>query len=389
MAVNDNSGFSRRLRLGLVGGGRGLIGRVHANGARLSDRWDLVAGALSSNPDSAADLAAEWFLDPDRSYPDYNQMAQKESARADGIDAVAIVTPNALHAPVAKAFMAQGIHVISEKPLTAHLEEIDDLIQMQSETGLIYGVTYPYSAHAMVRQARAMVAAGMLGDIRQVHVEYFQDWAIDVTDAGGDVPWRFNQDMNGPSLTLADIGTHAEHMARFVSGLEVEAIRADLHVTGAAKSMEDTAFVHMRLTGGVPGTLMISQAMAGTQCGLRIRVAGTKASLDWNAEAPEVLHFLQVGRPAQTLTRGHGSGILPQAERLVRMPRGHPEALTDAWANLYLEFAEAILAMRGTRAPSVDPMCPPMLRDGVSGMYFVDAALRSHQTQGWVELSRT
>lgn len=376
----------RRLRLGMVGGGRGLIGQVHANGARLSGRWDLVAGALTSHPDQAEELARDWLIEPARSYGDFREMARAEAARPDGIDAVAIVTPNALHAPVALAFMEQGIHVICEKPLTARLEEAHALAAARDASGVVFGVTYPYASHAMVRQARAMVARGDLGEIRQVHVEYLQDWAMEITDAGPGAPWRLDPARNGPSFTVADIGTHAEHMARFVTGREIEALQAEFHVAGAPKSMEDTAFLRLRLEGGVPGTLMVSQVFAGAQCGLRIRVAGTKASLDWNAEEPEVLQFRPVGAPAQTLSRGHGAGIHPEAERLVRMPRGHPEALTDAWANLYLEIGVAIdMTRRGLPVPA-GLLAYPTLDDGLNGMAFIEAAVRSAQTGAWVPL---
>lgn len=377
----------RRLRLGMVGGGQGaLIGEVHANGARLSNRWEIVAGALSSNPERARASGHDWLLDPARTYSDYHEMARAEAARADGIDAVAIVTPNHLHASVALAFMKQGIDVISDKPVTATLDEVEVLIEAQQEAGVIFGVSYAYASHAMVRQAREMIRAGDLGQLRQVHVEYFQDWALGVTDQGPDVAWRLDTAKSGPSFTVGDVGTHAEHLARFVTGLEIEALRAEFHVTGAAKALEDTAFMMLRMTGGVPGTLMVSQAMAGAHCGLRIRVAGTQASIEWQQENPEFLHFRPVAHPEQILSRGHGAGIYPSVERLVRMPRGHPEALSDAWANLYLELAIAINARRTGQTLADGMVAFPTLADGARGMRFVDAAIRSDETKNWVEL---
>ena len=376
---------SRRLRLGFVGGGQGaLIGEVHANGARLSNRWDIVAGALSSNPERAKASGKAWLLADDRVYSDYREMAQAEAAREDGIEAVSIVTPNHLHAPIAKAFIDVGIDIISDKPLTTSLEEALNLAKLQNESGVIFGVTYAYSAHVMVRQAQAMVRCGDLGDIRQIHVEYFQDWAMDITDQGDNAPWRLNVAQNGPSFTVGDIGTHAEHLARFVSGLRIDAVRADFHVTGKPKHLEDTAFMQLRFEGGVPGTLMVSQTMAGSQCGLRLRVCGTKASLEWHQEQPEFLHLRAIGAPEQIISRGHGAGMSPATERLLRMPRGHPEALTDAWANLYLEFAVAIQTRReGTDLPK-DFLAYPTIADGVDGMRFVEAAIKSNQTEAWV-----
>lgn len=376
---------SRRLRLGFVGGGQGaLIGQVHANGARLSNRWDIVAGALSSNPQRAKASGKAWLLADDRVYSDYLEMARAEAAREDGIEAVSIVTPNHLHAPIAKAFMDVGIDVISDKPLTTTLEEALSLAKAQDDSGVVFGVTYAYSAHVMVRQAQAMVRGGDLGDIRQIHVEYFQDWAMDITDQGDDAPWRLNVAQNGPSFTVGDIGTHAEHLARFVSGLRIEALRADFHVTGQPKALEDTAFMQLRFEGGVPGTLMVSQTMAGSQCGLRLRVCGTKASLEWHQEQPEFLHLRAIGAPEQIISRGHGAGMSPATERLLRMPRGHPEALTDAWANLYLEFAVAIQARREGRELPTDFLAYPTIADGVDGMRFVEAAIKSNLTDAWV-----
>jgi predicted dehydrogenase len=376
---------SRRLRLGFVGGGQGaLIGQVHANGARLSNRWDIVAGALSSNSERAKASGKAWLLADDRVYSDYREMARAEAGREDGIEAVSIVTPNHLHAPIAKAFMDVGIDVISDKPLTTTFEEALSLAKAQDDSGVVFGVTYAYSAHVMVRQAQAMVRGGDLGDIRQIHVEYFQDWAMDITDQGDDAPWRLNVAQNGPSFTVGDIGTHAEHLARFVSGLRIEAVRADFHVTGQPKALEDTAFMQLRFEGGVPGTLMVSQTMAGSQCGLRLRVCGTKASLEWHQEQPEFLHLRAIGAPEQIISRGHGAGMSPATERLLRMPRGHPEALTDAWANLYLEFAVAIQARREGRELPTDFLAYPTIADGVDGMRFVEAAIKSNLTDAWV-----
>jgi predicted dehydrogenase len=376
----------RRLRLGFVGGGAGLIGKVHANGARLSNRWEVVAGALSSDPAKAAALGRDWLLPEGRSYADFREMARAEAARPDGIDAVAIVTPNHLHAPVARAFMEAGIDIVSDKPLTATLEEAEALAEAQRASGVIYGVTYAYASHVMVRQARAMVQAGALGALRQVHVEYFQDWAIDIAADGDDGPWRLDAGKSGPSFTVGDIGTHAEHLVRFVTGRGIAALRADFHVTGAPKPLEDTAFMQIRLKGDVPGTLMVSQAMAGAQCGLRLRVSGSRATLEWNQEQPEFLRLRPVGKPEQVISRGHGSGMAAETERLVRMPRGHPEALTDAWANLYLELAVAIAARRAGQALPEGMVAFPTIEDGLLGMRFVDAAVRSNRGGAWVEI---
>ena len=374
----------RRLRLGMVGGGRGaFIGEVHANGARLSNRFDIVAGALSSDPERARASAAEWMIAPDRAYTDYRDMAVAEARRSDGIEAVAITTPNSSHHGVAAAFMAEGIDVICDKPLTSALPDALDLVRRQKETGLVFAVTYVYSAHAMVRQMREMVSAGAVGRIRQIHVEYFQEWALKrpATVSPG-AAWRMDPARSGPAFTTGDIGTHAHHLAAFVTGLELEKVRADFHVAGYDKPLEDTAFVHLRFAGGVPGTMMVSQAAAGTHCGLRLRVFGEEGLLDWNAESPEFLTYARVAEPIQILSRGHGAGIGRNATRLVRMPRGHPEALTDAWANIYAEFAVAVAARRAGETLPVGLLEFPDVLDGARGVKFVAAAVASAKAGG-------
>jgi predicted dehydrogenase len=379
---------SRRLRLGFVGGGRGaFIGEVHANGARLSNRWDMVAGALSSDPQVARDSGRDWLLPEDRIYADYREMAAAEGGRADGIDAVVISTPNHTHHAIAKAFMDRGIDVISDKPLTTTLADALDLVGMQRRTGLVFGVTYSYASHAMVRQAREMIANGDIGAVRQVHVEYFQEWALPPampTQKGAS--WRLDKAKVGSSFTTADIGTHAHHLATFTTGLEMTALRAEFHVSGASKPLEDTAFMHVRFEGGVPGTLMVTQAAAGTHCGLRLRVYGEKAGLEWDQENPEYLRFAEFGRPAQTITRGLGGGMGIEASRFVRMPRGHPEALTDAWGNLYTELAIAIEARRLGKSLPEGLLRYPTVLDGARGVKFIEASVASHAAGGaWTD----
>lgn len=377
---------TRQLRLGFVGGGEGaLIGEVHANGARLSNRWKIVAGALSSNPERAARSGKAWMLDPDRNYSDYREMAAREGARPDGIDAVVIATPNHIHHAVAAAFMDEGIDIISDKPLTTTLSDALDLVRRQQESGLVFGVAYAYASHVMVRQAREMIRAGMLGDIRQIHVEYFQEWAIDLTDEAGTRPWRLDPAKVGNAFTVGDIGTHAAHLASFATGRDIEEVRALFAVSGKPKSLEDTAFMHLRFSGGVPGTLMVSQAAAGTQCGLRLRIFGTLAGLEWDQENPEFLRFTPLDSPTQIIGRGYGAGMLPSAARFVRMPRGHPEALTDAWANLYTEMAVAIDARRAGIPLPDDLLAYPTVVDGAKGVKFVEAAVASNRSGAWTD----
>jgi len=378
----------RRLRLGIVGGGQGsFIGKVHARGARLSNRWDVMAGALSSRPQVARESGRAWLLADDRIYTDYRVMAEQEAARPDGIDAVAITTPNNSHHAIAVAFMEKGIDVISDKPLTTTLADALDLVRRQKETGLVFGVTYSYAASAMVRQARQMVREGALGALRQVHVEYFQEWALTPPqDAGAGAQWRVDPSIVGPTFTTGDIGTHCHHLGAFVCGRPVTSVRAEFHTLGPPKPLEDTAFMHVRYDGDIPGTIMISQVAAGTHCGLRLRVFGEKASLEWNQEEPELLHYRRFGEPARVLTRGDGAGIGMHAARFVHMPRGHPEALSDAWGNLYEEFAIAVEARRLGRTLPEGLLEYPTVLDGALGVKFIEATVESSQTGGrWTD----
>ncbi|WP_205624049.1 Gfo/Idh/MocA family protein [Marinobacterium rhizophilum] len=379
---------SRKLRLGVVGGGAGaFIGKIHARGARLSNRWDIVAGALSSRAEVALASGREWGLAEDRSYTDWREMARAEAAREDGIDAVAITVPNHLHHSVAMAFMDAGIDIISDKPLVNTLDDARSLIAKQRETGLVFGVTYSFAAHAMVRQARQMVREGMIGRLTQIHVEYFQEMALLPTaSAWSGTPWRQNPYMVGGAATTADIGTHAHHLAEFISGLEMTELRAEFHRFGAEQPLEDTAFINCRFDGGVAGSMLISQAVAGAQCGLRIRVSGETGTLEWNQEDPEYLHHRPVNAAHIRISRGHGAGMLADAERFVHMPRGHAEALSDAWGNLYEEFAIAIEARRDGQSLPEGLLAYPGLREGAAGVAFIQAAIASNAKDGvWID----
>jgi predicted dehydrogenase len=380
---------TRRLRLGFVGGGRGaFIGEVHAMGARLSNRWEVVAGALSSDPEVARQSGADWLLPSDRIYTDYREMAAAEQSRPDGIDAVAITTPNNSHHAIASAFIERGIDVICDKPLCNTLEQARDLVDQQKRSGLVFAVTYAYASHPMVRQIREMVRTGRVGRIRQIHVEYFQEWALrPPAQFSKGAEWRLDPNKVGSTFTTGDIGTHAHHLACFASGLEMTELRAEFHVTGTPKPLEDTAFMQLRFEGGVPGTLMVSQAAAGTHCGLRLRIFGELAGVAWNQETPEYVQFTPVQAPAQTITRGEGADVGQAAGRLIRMPRGHPEALTDAWANIYTEFAVAVDARRGGHTLPAGLIEMPTVLDGLRGVQFVQAAVESNGSGGaWTRI---
>ncbi len=381
--------LDRRLRLGFVGGGRGgLVGHWHASGARLSNHWQIVAGALSSDPERAAASARDWMISEDRAYADYRQMAATEASRADGIDAVTICTPNWSHFEIAGAFLDAGIPVILDKPMTTRIEDADALVAAVDRIGLPFFVTYPFAHHAMVRQARHMIADGAIGTLRHVHIEYLQEWAApppDPTVRGQ--AWRQDPQKAGRSSAIGDIGTHAYHMLHYVAGRDIERLRAEFHVCGAPKDLEDTAHISIRMEGDVPGLLWVSQAAPGQHCGLRFRIWGDEGGLSWDQEHPESLKYAPLGEPEQHLLRGHGSGIKPAVERLVHLPRGHPEALADAWANLYAEMGLAIAAAQSGRELPSGLVELPDVRDGARGVRFVHACADSHEAGSeWVDL---
>lgn len=390
--MTDLSSFppaKRRLRLGMVGGGRGsLIGPIHAMGARLDNRYEIVAGCMSSKPDVAKASAADWFIADDRAYTRYEEMAAAEAARPDGIDVVAITTPNATHHAIATAFLKAGIDVICDKPLTTTLDDALDLVRTVRESGLVFGVTHAFAAYPMVRHAKEMIAGGEIGRLRLIQVEYVQDWKTE--DLSGrpnkQYGWRHDPAVAGPTACTADIGTHAHHLATFVTGTTMTKLRAEMLTAGPPNPMDDTIQMMVRYDETIPGMLWCTQVAPGNGCGLRLRVFGDKAGLEWDQENPEFLQYSRFGAPVQTISRGHGAGVGPAGLRFTRTPRAHPEAMIEAWANLYTELAVAIEARRDGRA--VDPALLnfPTVEDGARGMKFIDATMASHAADGaWVD----
>ena len=378
---------SPRIRLGMVGGGQGaFIGAVHRIAARLDDQYELVAGCFSSTPEKSAASAAE--LGVPRSYDDYTQMAIREARRKDGIEAVAIVTPNHMHAPVAREFLKRGIHVICDKPLTATLPEAKRLVKAAEGADALFVLTHNYTGYPMIRQARAMIAAGDLGEIRLVQVEYAQDWLAEPLEASGNkqAAWRTDPAKTGAGGAIGDIGTHAFNLAGFVTGLELESLAADLQSFVPGRLVDDNAHVMLRYKGGARGMLWCSQVASGLENGLRLRVFGTKAGIEWSQEDPNYLWVTPLGQPRYRLSRG-GAGTGADAARVTRVPAGHPEGYLEGFANIYAEAARAILARREGRAP--DPAVTyPGLREGLEGVAFVDACVRSSKRDGaWVSLA--
>lgn len=390
MAISGSreTGAGRRIRLGMVGGGQGaFIGAVHRIAARIDDRYELVAGALSSDPDRAQASARELGIADDRSYATYDEMAKAEAARADGIEAVSIVTPNHMHAPVAKTFLNAGIHVICDKPMTTTVSEAEDLVDLVGKSGKLFVLTHNYTGYPMVRQARAMVRDGTLGEIRLVQAEYPQDWLTEkVEDTGSkQAEWRTDPERSGAGGAIGDIGTHAYNLACFVSGLKLKALCAELTTFVEGRRLDDDVQILMRFEGGAKGMLWASQVAPGNENGLKLRVYGTRGGLEWTQADPNYLWMTPFGEPKQLITRG-GAGSIEAAGRLTRVPPGHPEGYLEGFANIYREAADAIVAAR-TGNPPPGAVVYPTVEDGLDGMRFIAAAVASSKAGGaWTEI---
>jgi predicted dehydrogenase len=380
--------FPPRVRLGMVGGGEGaFIGAVHRIAARLDDHYALVAGALSSTADKSLRSGAAIGLE--RSYPDYETMAREEAARPDGIEAVAIVTPNDQHAPAAEAFLKAGIHVICDKPVTTTLKDAKRLKALAQKHGRIFAVTHNYTGYPMVRHARRLVADGALGTLRVVQVEYAQEWLTERLESTGQkqAGWRSDPKRSGAGGCIGDIGTHAYNLADFITGLTVESLSAEVSSFVKGRVLDDNVQVQLRYAGGARGSLWASQVAPGNENGLRIRVYGSKGGLEWLQEHPNQLRFSPFGQPTQIISRGTPAAS-PDAARVSRVPSGHPEGYLEGFANLYAEIAAAIRVARPGKKQRLDKAVTfPTIDDGIKGMVFIETALKSSAKDGrWTKL---
>ncbi|MCL6706502.1 Gfo/Idh/MocA family oxidoreductase [Pseudomonas sp. R2.Fl] len=384
----DERTGSRRIRLGMVGGGQGaFIGGVHRMAARLDDHFELVAGALSSTAEKSRASGKDLGLDPERCYGSFEEMAEKEAARPDGIEAVSIVTPNHVHYPAAKAFLERGIHVICDKPLTSNLDDAKKLKAVADKAKALFVLTHNYTGYPMVRQAREMVASGELGELRVVQVEYAQDWLTEAIERTGakQAVWRTDPNQTGAGGATGDIGTHAYNLASFVSGLTLKSLAADLDSFVEGRRVDDNGHVLLRFDGGAKGMLWCSQVAPGNENALKLRVYGTKGGLEWQQENPNYLWFTPFGEQRRLVTR-NGAGAGAAAGRVSRIPGGHPEGYLEAFATIYSEAAQAIRAY--SSGAKVDPAVTyPTIDDGVKGVAFVEACVASSRKNGaWVDL---
>ncbi|HZR66650.1 MAG TPA: Gfo/Idh/MocA family oxidoreductase [Terriglobales bacterium] len=381
--------LNRRLRLGMVGGGPGaFIGAVHRIAARLDDRYELVAAALSSDPEKSISGAQE--LNIPRAYRSFQEMAAAESKREDGIEAVSIVTPNNVHYAPAKAFLEAGIHVICDKPITTTVEDALDLAKIVKKTGLVFGLTHNYTGHPMIRQAREMVQSGELGPIRLVQVEYVQDWLTNPLENTGhkQAEWRTDPARSGPAGSLGDIGTHAFNLACFVTGLALDQVAADVSTFVPGRRLDDNVHVMLRFEKGAKGGLWATQVAPGNENNLHLRVYGEKAGVDWRQEDPNALIFTPFGQTRRILMRG-SAGTGRAAAHATRVPSGHPEGYLEAFAQLYADLAEQISAKIEKRAPNPNSLLVPDVQAGVDEMRFMNAVLESSRKGSvWTKVAR-
>jgi predicted dehydrogenase len=379
--------LKRPIRWGMVGGGiGGFIGESHRMAARLDGKFQLIAGALSSDPERARQSAAQCFIAPERAYTDYREMAKAEAARPDGIEAVTIATPNASHHAIASTFLDHGIAVICDKPLATSIQDGHDLVARAAKAQRLLGVTYNYSGYPTIRHARSLVAEGGIGTVRLVQVEFALGWlAAPLEQEGVKQAWRTDPQSAGPSGVVADIGTHAYHLLRFVTGLEVETLAADLATMVPDRKLEDNASILLRFKGGARGTLWASMVAAGESVGFRLRVYGETGHIAWDEAFPDQLHLRMLDGTDQTLHRG--GKLSPGAKRGTRLVTGLPEGFIEAFANLYSDYAEQITARRDKRTPDPASLLAPTGADGVDALAFVEATLKSGLADGnWVAL---
>ncbi|MBG6206746.1 putative dehydrogenase [Labrenzia sp. EL_126] len=375
---------TRPIRLGMVGGGKdAFIGAVHRIASRIDGRYELVAGALSSTPAKAEESGRALGLDEDRIYADFEAMAKREARLKNGIEAVAIVTPNHVHYPAAKAFLKRGIHVICDKPLTSTLADARKLAKAADNSEALFFLTHNYTGYPMVRQAREMVHNGDLGTIRVVQVEYPQDW-LTVEQSNKQADWRTDPARSGAGGSTGDIGTHAYNLACFITGQSAESLAADLQSFVPGRQVDDNGHVMLRYASGARGMLWCSQVAPGNENNLKIRIYGDKGGLEWHQENPNYLHVTPFGEPKRIVTRG-GAGMSDSIAPATRIPPGHPEGYLEGFANLYKDAADVI---RAHQAGKEIASLVPGISDGLAGVQFVDACVRSSaRNAAWVKLN--
>jgi len=385
--------MDRKLRMGMVGGGKdAFIGAIHRHAAFMDGMIELVCGALSINPEIAKDSAKSLFIPEDRTYITYEEMIRKEAAlpAEKRMDFVTIVTPNFAHFAPAMMALEHGFHVVIEKPITFTLDEALQLKKKVEETGLILCLTHTYSGYPLVKQARQMVKAGAFGKIRKVWVEYPQGWLSRLSEREGNAQaaWRTDPKRSGKAGAMGDIGTHAAHLAEYISGLKISRICADLNAMVEGRMLDDDGGVLLRFDNGATGVLMASQVAAGEENAIRIRIYGEKGGLEWAQQEPNSLILKWLDAPMQILRAGsnYGDRLSSFAVQNTRTPGGHPEGYLEAFANIYRNFAKTLSARLDGMAPTEEMLDFPTVEDGIRGMAFIDNVVASSQSDvKWTE----
>ena len=374
----------------MVGGGKdAFIGGVHRIALRLDGYYELVAGSFSSNFDNSKETGKDLGLAEDRIYKTYQEMAEKESARSDGIDVVAIVTPNHLHIPIAKIFAEKGIHIICDKPLALSSEEAINLKNIVESKKLIFALTHNYTGYPMVRHARSLIKKGDLGSIRVIQAEYPQDWLTTKAEDSGlkQAEWRTDPKRSGGGGCIGDIGTHAFNLIRFITGLEVDELSADIHTFVKGRLLDDNAQIMLRFKGGAKGAIWSSQVAVGNENNLKIRVFGENGGLEWRQEDPNYLYYTKFGHPTQRVTRGSASAS-EEANNVTRVPPGHPEGYLEGFANIYSDVCKSLFAQINNQNYDQSNDCYPTIYDGVEGMRFIETVLESSKNNSkWVRFN--
>jgi predicted dehydrogenase len=382
--------MDRKIRIGMVGGGKNaFIGGVHRIALRLDGYYELVAGSFSSNFDNSKETGKDLGLAEDRIYETYHEMAEKESARSDGIDVVAIVTPNHLHIPIAKIFAEKGIHIICDKPLALSSEEAINLKNIVESKKLIFALTHNYTGYPMVRHARSLIQKGDLGSIRVIQAEYPQDWLTTKAEDSGlkQAEWRTDPKRSGGGGCIGDIGTHAFNLIRFITGLEVDELSADIHTFVKGRLLDDNAQIMLRFKGGAKGAIWSSQVAVGNENNLKIRVFGENGGLEWRQEDPNYLYYTKFGHPTQRVTRGSASAS-EEANNVTRVPPGHPEGYLEGFANIYSDVCKSLFAQINNQNYDQSNDCYPTIYDGVEGMRFIETVLESSKNNSkWVRFN--
>jgi len=385
--------MSRKIRYGMVGGGRGaFIGAVHRIAANIDGQIELVAGAFSSDPEKSKASGADFFLSPDRVYGSYQELVTQEAALpADQrIDFVSIVTPNHVHFPAAKAALEAGFHVLSDKPATFNLAEAKELAAIVKKTGRLYGLTHNYTGYPLVKEARHLVHSGKLGKIRKVVVEYPQGWLATRIEASGQkqAAWRTDPKRSGAAGCIGDIGTHAENLAEYITGLQISELAADLTAFVKGRKLDDDGNVLLRFKGGAKGVLHSSQISVGEENNLNIRVYGELGGLEWHQNEPNTLLVKWMDQPMQVYRTANGY-LSDAAKAAGRTPPSHPEGYLEAFANIYKNFANAIRARQAGKKLAKDDVANdyPKIEDGVRGMAFIEAVVASSKANAaWTKI---